>query len=430
MCCYSTQAEESNAIKWRARESNGGIILGGGYGYPAVPQDTKGDLVIPSELGGLPVTGIDVWAFHGCKQLTSVTIPDSVTFINGAAFMDCTGLTTVSIGTNVNYLGVMCFQGCSRLQSVEIPNGVTSIPAAAFARCSSLGRVKIGNGVKKLSGSVHSSVLTGLGGQTVTINESPFAGCTSLYGIELGTAVETVEWGTFEHCTNLKYVYCPRALPVGTGSIPGGTACVCYVTHEAYPDGLPYATVSGATLAYLEGDLPTDDVPWDLRFYRPSGWPSTFFLSSEKSSTVARTRFLAGNPIYSSFAFEDAWGCVDILNEFDNWVYVYQHGMDGWTWGGLERDCYGVSEWKLPDCLQGLPPGEYTVVCYLNFFEDIAETDYDNNDMAIDSMGFILVICRCEAELGVKIPERRWQKLSTFGEVVDEFMLQLKKANK
>ena len=50
--------------------------------------------------------------------------------------------------------------------------------------------------------------------------------------------------------------------------------------------------------------------------------------------------------------------------------------------------------------------------------------------MAIDSMGFILVICRCEAELGVKIPERKWQKLSTFGEVVDEFMLQMAKKNK
>ena len=42
----------------------------------------------------------------------------------------------------------------------------------------------------------------------------------------------------------------------------------------------------------------------------------------------------------------------------------------------------------------------------------------------------ILVICRCEAELGVKIPERKWQKLSTFGEVVDEFMRQLAKTNK
>ena len=59
--------------------------------------------------------------------------------------------------------------------------------------------------------------------------------------------------------------------------------------------------------------------------------------------------------------------------------------------------------------------------------EVIEEDTVINNDMAIDSMGFILVICRCESELGVKIPERKWQKLSTFGQVVDEFMAQLAK---
>ena len=53
-----------------------------------------------------------------------------------------------------------------------------------------------------------------------------------------------------------------------------------------------------------------------------------------------------------------------------------------------------------------------------------------NTDTGIDSMGFILVICRCEAELGVKVPERKWQKLSTFGDVVDEFMRQLAKVKK
>ena len=62
--------------------------------------------------------------------------------------------------------------------------------------------------------------------------------------------------------------------------------------------------------------------------------------------------------------------------------------------------------------------------------EVIEEDTVINNDMAIDSMGFILVICRCEAELDVKIPERKWQKLSTFGEVVDEFMPQMAKKNK
>ena len=62
--------------------------------------------------------------------------------------------------------------------------------------------------------------------------------------------------------------------------------------------------------------------------------------------------------------------------------------------------------------------------------EVITDDTVVNTDTAIDSMGFILVICRCEAELGVKVPERRWQKLNTFGDLVDEFMRQLEKTNK
>ena len=62
--------------------------------------------------------------------------------------------------------------------------------------------------------------------------------------------------------------------------------------------------------------------------------------------------------------------------------------------------------------------------------EVITDDTVVNTDTGIDSMGFILVICRCEAEFGVKVPERTWQKLSPVGEVVDEFMRQLAKANK
>ena len=41
-----------------------------------------------------------------------------------------------------------------------------------------------------------------------------------------------------------------------------------------------------------------------------------------------------------------------------------------------------------------------------------------NTDAAIDSMGFTLVICRLEAKYDVRIPNRQWQKLQTFGDVV------------
>ena len=266
MLCWCT----AFAIEWTGRESNGGIILGGGrLGSTAVPQDTEGELVIPSELGGHPVTGIDCWAFSGCNKLTSVTIPDTVTFINGAAFKDCTGLTTVTIGKNVNALGQMCFQGCNRLRAVDIPDGVTAIPSAAFAYCSALGRLKIGNGVKKLSGSVNMSSMSGLGGQTVTVISSPFAGCVSLKGIELGTAIENVNWGAFAHCTNLKYVYCPGLLPSSSGSMPGSAERLCYVTHEAYPDGLPQTSWAGVPVKYVDGKLPSYEEPYDFAFITP-----------------------------------------------------------------------------------------------------------------------------------------------------------------
>ena len=50
-----------------------------------------------------------------------------------------------------------------------------------------------------------------------------------------------------------------------------------------------------------------------------------------------------------------------------------------------------------------------------------------NTDTAIDSMGFILVICKLEALFDIKIPERRWNKLSTLNDVADEIMKYLPK---
>ncbi len=58
---------------------------------------------------------------------------------------------------------------------------------------------------------------------------------------------------------------------------------------------------------------------------------------------------------------------------------------------------------------------------------ELREDSVVNNDMAIDSMGFILIICRLEALFDVHIPERQWQKLSTLGDVVDAIMKRLDK---
>ena len=50
---------------------------------------------------------------------------------------------------------------------------------------------------------------------------------------------------------------------------------------------------------------------------------------------------------------------------------------------------------------------------------EITEASVVNTDMGMDSMNFILVICKLEAEFGVKIPNKLWKKLSTLGDVLD-----------
>ena len=58
---------------------------------------------------------------------------------------------------------------------------------------------------------------------------------------------------------------------------------------------------------------------------------------------------------------------------------------------------------------------------------DLREDTVINTETAIDSMGFILVICKLEAMFDVRIPERQWQKLSTVGDVADAILKRLPK---
>lgn len=93
---------------------------------------------IPSTYNGKSVTSIDEQAFNGCKNLTSVTIPDSVALIGTYAFKECSKLTSITIPDGVTSIGGGAFERCSSLTSIIIPNSVTEIGSGAFSGCSSL----------------------------------------------------------------------------------------------------------------------------------------------------------------------------------------------------------------------------------------------------------------------------------------------------
>ena len=84
--------------------------------------------------------------FSGCTSLTSATIGNGVHQIGEAAFQDCTSLTEITIGDNVMWIDDMAFQGCTSLTSVTIGNGVHRIGEAAFQGCSALKDIYV-NGI-------------------------------------------------------------------------------------------------------------------------------------------------------------------------------------------------------------------------------------------------------------------------------------------
>ena len=92
-------------------------------------NSSGGEVVIPAEIGGVAVEHIGADAFRS-NNLTSVTIPDSVTSIGDYAFCS-NNLTLVTIPDSVTTIGYFAF-GYNKLTSVTISDGVTSIGANAF----------------------------------------------------------------------------------------------------------------------------------------------------------------------------------------------------------------------------------------------------------------------------------------------------------
>ena len=81
------------------------------------------------------VTYIGVSTFSGCNSLTEITIPDSVTIIYNGAFSQCINLKNVNMSKNVTSIGQNVFYNCTSLISITIPATVNFIGYSAFANC-------------------------------------------------------------------------------------------------------------------------------------------------------------------------------------------------------------------------------------------------------------------------------------------------------
>ena len=81
------------------------------------------------------ITTMGISCFEDCKKLTSITLPLSLTTIGNRCFYGCSGLTSIEIPANVTSLGNLCFSNCTELTSIIIPPSVQTIGSSCFSSC-------------------------------------------------------------------------------------------------------------------------------------------------------------------------------------------------------------------------------------------------------------------------------------------------------
>ena len=233
-----------------------------------------GAVVIPSETNGLPVNSIAIWAFRDFPNITSVTIPNSITSFGVEAFYGCSGLTNVTIPGSVTNIERGPFTRCDNLSAITVeasntaycslegvlfnkarttlvqaplartgsyivPNGVTNIAFAAFyycagltnitlpstvvtvedwaiASCTSLTSLTIPNGVQNFkTWAVADCFRLGsvtLPGSVASVGDYAFRGCTNLTSATISNGVASLGFQAFDGCNSLTGVAIPASV--------------------------------------------------------------------------------------------------------------------------------------------------------------------------------------------------------------------------
>ena len=164
-----------SGTKWLTDQPDGVIYIGK---VAYLGKNVSGEVNIKAG-----TVSISSDAFNDCTNLTSITIPNSVTYIGYSAFEGCTNLISIEIPNSVTYIGSSAFKGCTNLTSITIPNGVKEIYESTFLFCTSLTSVTIPSSLERIGeAAFYNSGLTSITipNSVMYIGANAFAFCSNL----------------------------------------------------------------------------------------------------------------------------------------------------------------------------------------------------------------------------------------------------------
>ncbi len=170
--------------------------------YPYHTTYPEGDIEIPETVSydGVVynVTSIAYRAFEFCSGLTSLILPNSITYIGDYAFHSCTGLTSVYYtGTLAQWCDISfdgrtanplisahnLYIGDTLVTDLIIPSSIPEVKSYAFAEA---------------------TCITSIDVSASRIGSYAFSDCSNIISITIGDSVTSIENGAFNYCRSVE----------------------------------------------------------------------------------------------------------------------------------------------------------------------------------------------------------------------------------
>ncbi|MCD8373197.1 MAG: leucine-rich repeat domain-containing protein [Clostridia bacterium] len=143
---------------------------------------------------------------------TTFTVPNETRVIYDYAFKGCS-YTSISLPDSLQHIGYGAFYNCASLESFEIPSTVSSIGDYAFYGCKLLTSIIIPDGVTEIGAYVFYECTkletVSIPSSVTSIGVYAFGDCRSLTEITLPSAVTSIGDSAFYYCTSLTEITIP-----------------------------------------------------------------------------------------------------------------------------------------------------------------------------------------------------------------------------